>query len=232
MAALIVLALAGCATAPNTKPPAAAPFSIELTPSTLAQAYVGQPLVFLVAVNGSNDGGLVRVDARAPGAAVGVIHADAPVGTVAEVTVAPDVSMIDLNVTLTVTATRGSESHVANVTFQVWSLSGAIPSEKAVEVRTQFVRWLEVAHPELNVTEETPWAEAFTKPILIVTYDEFYSPRWEMGIRWHVMIPPYDWADMYLRERFISTQPESMWRIDSLSNGMEPRAVPIEGVWR
>lgn len=231
---LAATALAGCATTPST-PQGVASFAMALTPSTLEYAFAGQPIVFLVNVTGDEAATLVHLAADAPGAAVSVSPLDARVGTVAEVTVVPDVSQAFQNVTLAVTGTRGSVLHDSSVTFQAWDPMTP-PAEKAAEVRDAFITWLADAHPELNITQGQTWVGAFARPnILVVSYYVFYSPRWEMGVRWHVMIPPYDWAEVYLRERFVETQPSMQWRVDSLSEepwSVPPHAVPPEPVWR
>ena len=50
-----------------------------------------------------------------------------------------------------------------------------------------------VCHPELGITVETEWTPTIVRPhILVLMYDPFFSQDWEMGLRWHVMIPPVD----------------------------------------
>jgi hypothetical protein len=67
----------------------------------------------------------------------------------------------------------------------------------------------------------------------IVSYYLFFSEEWEMGISWHVMMAPYDWAVMYLRPRSAKTTPTYGLRIESFSSGDTPREVePPAQVYR
>jgi hypothetical protein len=61
-----------------------------------------------------------------------------------------------------------------------------------------------------------------------------FSEEWEMGLGWHIMIPPYDWAQMYLRRRVVESAPSEAFQIDSRS---DPDSAPHEmevpdSVWR
>jgi hypothetical protein len=57
--------------------------------------------------------------------------------------------------------------------------------------------------------------------------------EWEMGVRWHVMIPPYDWAEIYLRHRHTEISPSLAFKIPSLDAQDAPEVVdPPESVWR
>jgi len=64
-------------------------------------------------------------------------------------------------------------------------------------------------------------------------YYLFFSPEWEMGLRWHVMIPPHDWAEIYLRRRSELSSTRA-WRIHSVDGQLEPqiRELPVEGIFR
>ncbi|GAJ04175.1 unnamed protein product, partial [marine sediment metagenome] len=69
--------------------------------------------------------------------------------------------------------------------------------------------------------------------IMVVMYYLFFSEDWEMGLRWHVTIPPYDWAEIYLRHRTTEVSPTYAFKISSLEAQDEPQAVePEEMVWR
>jgi hypothetical protein len=107
-------------------------------------------------------------------------------------------------------------------------------AETAAFYRDLFIPWLAKNHPELGITEETEWVGTIVKPhVLVVTYYLFFSPEWEMGIRWHVMIPPHDWAEIYLRRRGELNSTRA-WRIHSVDGGVEPDVtkLPVEGVFR
>ena len=61
----------------------------------------------------------------------------------------------------------------------------------------------------------------------------FFSEEWEMGVSKHVMIPPDDWAKIYLRHRFTEASPSYAFKISSLEAKEEPYAIdPPQSVWR
>ena len=106
--------------------------------------------------------------------------------------------------------------------------------ETAAVYRELFVRWLAEHHPELGIAEQTQWTGTIVRPrIFVVTYYLFFSPEWEMGLRWHVMIPPHDWAEIYLRRRSELSSTRA-WRIHSVDGQLEPEVteLPPEGIFR
>jgi hypothetical protein len=68
----------------------------------------------------------------------------------------------------------------------------------------------------------------------VVSHYLFVSDQWEMGVRWHIMIPPDNWAEIYLRERFVEVQPSLGFKVDSRTE--DPTAIypvdVVEPVWR
>jgi hypothetical protein len=106
--------------------------------------------------------------------------------------------------------------------------------ETAVFYRGLFIPWLAEHHPELGINEKTEWMGTIVKPrILVVMYYLFFSPKWEMGVRWHVMIPPHDWAEIYLRHRGELSSTRA-WRIHSVDGQLDPEVteLPSEGIFR
>ena len=105
----------------------------------------------------------------------------------------------------------------------------------ASDYRDRFIPWLAVNHPELGITEETIWDGTIVSPhIVVVMYYLFFSEEWEMGLRWHVTIPPYDFAEIYLRRRDTNLSSTHAFKIYSLDAQDEPQVVdlPQEGIWR
>jgi hypothetical protein len=106
--------------------------------------------------------------------------------------------------------------------------------ETAAFYHDLFIPWLAEHHPELGITGQTEWTGTVVKPhILVVMYYLFFSPEWEMGLRWHVMIPPHDWAEIYLRHRSELSSTRA-WRIHSVDGQLEPEVteLPSEGIFR
>jgi len=104
----------------------------------------------------------------------------------------------------------------------------------ATELRDKFIPWLAANHPELGITSQTEWTGTIVTPhIMVVMYYLFFSEDWEMGLRWHVTIPPYDWVEIYLRHRTTEVSPSYAFKISSLEAQAEPEAIePEELVWR
>ncbi len=73
----------------------------------------------------------------------------------------------------------------------------------------------------------------FVSTLLVVSHHAYYSDAWEMTVAWHVMIPPYDWTEIHLRQRGTEARPSLAFRIDSFSGKTSPHAVePPEVVVR
>lgn len=122
-------------------------------------------------------------------------------------------------------------------------MGGAIGEEDpmgalAAEIRDRFIPWLAANHPEFDLTNETEWVGVMIRPHhMVVMFYLFFSEEWEMGVSWHVMIPPHDWARIYLRNRSIDAQPSYAFEISSLDAQEEPHDVDpkdafAESVWR
>jgi hypothetical protein len=61
------------------------------------------------------------------------------------------------------------------------------------------------------------------------------SPNWEIHVYWHVMIPPYDWARIELRRRFVESAPSLAFELSSRSAPEQFDVVPIQPsdtLWR
>ncbi len=227
-------------------------FSMQVIPESIEDSIPGQRCVFLVAVEDERDGegGEVNISATVEGATVTVNPMVIIPGQVAEVTVIPEELIMggtgpvepiepepDMGETLTVSITgeREGMEHTEVVTIEV---SGAMGPEEllltAEGMRDRFIPWLTAEHPELAITSETEWISSIVRPhIMVVMYYLFFSEEWEMGVRWHVTIPPHDWAEIYLRHRTTETVPSHAFKIPSLDAGDDPQIVTLpESVWR
>jgi len=108
----------------------------------------------------------------------------------------------------------------------------------AAEIRDEFIPWLAENHPEFGITSETEWTGTIVRPhFMVVMFYLFFSEEWEMGVSWHVMVPPHDWARIYLRHRFTEVSPSYAFEISSRDAQEEPHAVDLkdafaESVWR
>ena len=185
------------------------PFAVTVVPRAVGDSIPGQRLLMLATLGRDDQPaeGPVTASASADGAAVEEIAAQLIPGTVAELTVLPNpVPQVgdgpdETRVAVVVTATRGTQRQRIVVPVRV------TPGEDdrradAEQHLARWVTWLQATHPELGITSGTRWTPTAVQPhILVVSHYLFFSEQWELGLTWHVMIPPHDWTRIYLRPR-------------------------------
>ena len=235
---ILVLLLTLAASCGKEEEPA--PFSIQVIPEHMEDTIAGQRCVFLVFVEdegpGSGAGKSVDISAAATDAIVTVSPEAIKPGEVAEVTVIPSEASIGSTLTLAIDGERKGLKQTETTSLTVGE---SIPDPEglvayATEIRDKFIPWLAANHPEFGITGETEWIPTLVRPhIVVVMYYLFFSEDWEIGVRWHVTIPPHDWAEIYLRHRTTEVSPSYAFKISSLEAQDEPQAVePEESVWR
>ena len=212
------------------------PFLIDITPENMADTIAGQSCVFLAAVTDKGDDGLadaVNMSAEAGGATVTVNPQAIAPGQVSEITVVPDEASVGETLTVTIRGERNGWEQEDTVTLEVREGQDSI-AEAAAEMRDEFIPWLAENQSHLGITADTEWTGTIVKPnITIVSYYLFFSEDWEMGVSWHVMIPPHDWARIYLRDRGSETAPSYAFEISSCSGAEDPHTIdPPDSVWR
>ncbi len=212
-----------------------------MIPENIEPSIAGQRCVFLVVVadegQGSGEGEAVNISATAPGAAVTVYPQAITPGQVAGVTVVPDEASTGETLTVTVRGERGGLENTETSTLAVMEGEDLL-GPTAAEMRDKFIPWLTANHPEFGITSETEWTGTIVYPgIAEVPHYLFFSEDWEMGVSWHVTIPPHDWARIYLRHRTTEVSPSYAFEISSLDAQEEPHAIDLkdafaESVWR
>jgi hypothetical protein len=245
------------ATAPPTSPPTAtptsqttseptpaptpAPFEVTLVPERIRDCLPGQRCMFLAVVEDQSadpsSAGPIHLSADIQGAAVVIEPEEVAGSLVAEVNVSPVEASVGETLTLSVHAVRGDTTRQAEALLDV---NPGNPDdfpervEQATVIRDKFIPWLAEHHPELGIDGTTEWESVVVTPtILVVMHHLFFSEEWEMEVRWHVMIPPYDWERIYLRHRFDEHQPSYAFEISSSSAGDEPIPIePPDEIWR
>ena len=198
----------------------------------------GQMCVFLVSVDGGI--GKVEITSTAPGYSVTVEPQTITSKQVAEITVIAHESGTQ---TITVRGRRAGVQQTKTATLEV--IEGEIVDgeedpmgDLAREIRDKFIPWLATNHPEFGISSETEWTRTIVRPgFMVVMFYLFFSEEWEMGVSWHVMIPPHDWARIYLRHRYTELHPSYAFEISSLEAQKEPHAIDpkdafAESVWR
>jgi hypothetical protein len=235
------LLLPGCGTGgggsalPSAEPSesqSAAEFTLEVLPDQFVGMTInGQPAVFLITVSGSQADGPVEIAVAAEGAAITIEPQPLTPGVVGEVTVVPPSVDAESQLTVTITASRGGGEKSETRALTVTPGENTLAEEAALHL-APFIAWLEANHPELGITQETAWDGSPGSWVLIVEHYQFVSEGWELGLSWHVMIAPDDWARIYLRHRRTETEPSLAFEISSFSQGSEPTPVTPEGIWR
>ena len=221
------VSLAGCGIEPTPNP---ASFSLTVLPAHLAPAIPQQECVLLLSIaeeepaqSGSQ---AVELSGSAPNCEVAIEPAVASPGQTAEVTVIPNDATVNTTVVVTVRGERAGEVRTTSASFEVWEGEDTVADE-ATTLRDRFTQWLATSHLELGIDSDIQWTGIVVRPIwLVVTHYMFFSDEWEMGVSWHIMIPPYDWARIYLRHRFDEAQPSYAFEISSRSDAAaQPHAI-------
>jgi hypothetical protein len=198
----------------------------------VGRAVPGQRVVLLVTVSGTDSGGEVTITAEAPGASVSVAPEAQSAGTVGEVTVVPEPVTAERAVEVVILASRGGTERRATRTLTVSPGEDTLAPEAAVLMR-RFAEWLAAERPDLGIDPDTKWQGTPGGWVLVVNHYQYFSETWELGLDWHVMVPPDDWARIYLRRRWTEATPSAAFEISSVSGGSAPHEIePPESVWR
>jgi hypothetical protein len=247
LAAGVAFMPTGKGQSPSTLPSAGA-FMLTVIPPEepvdLHAAVPGQRMVFLVAVSETGTpGGPVTLTVSGTG--LDAIEAPATLepGVVGEVTVIPAAptpspaasepsgvaTPLEPRASVTITATRDgvgvSEMRTIPIVPEEDQLGPA-----AADVRDLFIGWLATQHPELGIDAATTWDGTLAGArLLVVEHYLFFSSEWEMGVSWHVMIEPYDWARIYLRRRGVELEPSFAAEITSVAQGDAPHEIEPPG---
>lgn len=233
MSVIVIVLLTACAAcgdgpptttrAPDTT--AAAAPEIVVSPEFVNGAVPGSRLVLLVGrVDPGSDA--MTITAQAPGAEVVVAPASISGSQVAEVIVVPDATEAETELRLTVTVSM--DDWVGSIDRTITVVPWEDDRERqAREVLGLFLPWLADEHPEFGLSEATEFEGTMTAPLLlIVSHYGFYTDEWEVGVGWHVMMPPDDFAEMYLRPRD-ALAPTHAFRIGSWQTALETGSVEV-----
>jgi hypothetical protein len=222
---------AGLIDAPATP---SAPLVLAVTPLTVRDSIPGQHLVLLITLARDDhpEQSPATVTVSADGATVSPTSTILAGSDVREIVVAPaalaaaasEEQPVEARVPVVVTVARGDTRHRSVVTLRV--TPGTDELEPAAREHLQrWVGWLAAEHPELGIGRDTAWTPSIVQPhILVVSHYLYFSPDWELGLTWHVMIPPHDWSRIYLRPRD-EVAPALGFELPSVS---DPTSIPRE----
>jgi hypothetical protein len=213
------------------------PFQISIVnrPASFGEALYSIPnqkCLFLISINETNSDDTpkaVNLSATSPDCQITISPQAITLGQVAELMVIPSENSVGTNITVTIKGERDGRKQTKTLTFEVIAAEEREETlgPTAAQLRDKFTQWLTTTHPELGITNTTTWTGTVVNPmVLVVMHYMFLSEDWEMYLTWHVMIPPYDWAKIYLRHRFNATAPSYAFEISSLQGQTQP--IPIE----
>ncbi len=117
--------------------------------------------------------------------------------------------------------------------LNVWEWEGS-QQEQAYEKLAPFITYFSQNKPDFNINSNTPWEISCNDAgLLVVEHYLLKTETWELELSWHVMIPPYDWVNVYLRPR---SQIKPVWggMIESwnISSSLVIETDPPEHVFR
>jgi hypothetical protein len=95
----------------------------------------------------------------------------------------------------------------------------------------RFTKWLAAERPDLGIDPDTQWQGTPGGWVHVVNHYQYFSETWELGLDWHVIVPPDDWARIHLRRRWTEATPSAAFEISSVSGGSAPHEIePPESV--
>jgi hypothetical protein len=198
-----------------------APFGLAVRPEFVQGLLADQPVNVLVTIEGSPESDeAVTLEATFTGGTVAVQPEQIRPGQIAEVSMTADAVTDDVAGELTIIAKRGSVSQTASRQVIV------VPGEDDREVTARgllalFAAWLEREHPDLGIKPDTTFDGVMVGPrLLVVSHYQFTNDAYELGLSWHIMIPPDDWSELYLRPRN-ELSPTRAFRMSSWNTAIE-----------
>ena len=208
---------------------AAGPFELSTSPEFVNMVMPGRRPLGLVTASGDG-AGPIRLSATTSfaGASVAVDPAEVEPGEVAEVWIdLPDIDQ-ELPIQVVVNAVRGEEDRSA--TIDATAMPGTDDLEPtALDIATVFLGELAGT---VELLPETPSALTNGTPVgglLVVSHYAWFTETAEIGLAWHVMVAPDDWADLTIRPRG-ELAPTQAFRLTSWSTALAGGDVEVVAI--
>ena len=227
---LLFAGLGGCATSKHASP-AAAEFSLESSPAHVNRIIAGRRPLNIISASGERAATAITLTASSSlnGMAVSFQSPTIdPGGSAVELWASvPEVSE-DTPVTVTVTGRRGSTEHT--ITFTATIIPGVDDiASTANDIVAIFLRDLQgkvagLADEASALPNGTPVAG-----LLVVTHYAWFTDRYEIGLAWHIMVAPNDFAEFYVRPRNGLT-PSQAYRVNSWSTALKGGAYTMSEI--
>lgn len=218
--------LGSCTTTSNI------PFTLEVAPKFVQGVIPGERLVLLITAGseGARDGP-VELSVSTEAGQVSVRPSSISKGEVAEVTFIADPidGEEEIPFTVEVRAVRGSIERQSQISSIVIPWEDTI-SGTARDIVAVFTDWLAENAPDLGVTPGTEFEGTVVAPqLLVVSHYAFFSDEWEIGLAWHIMVAPQDWAEIYFRPRDQLT-PTRAFQVNSWSTALNGEPFEIREI--
>ena len=199
-------------------------FELRVSPEFVQGMFSESSVDVLVeVVNASETDEAVDIEANITGdAVVNVDNSELAAGEIGTVTItAPAVAEPnEVELTLTITGTRDGVTQSATRT--IVAMPGSDDrEEQAREILAFFLEWLAEEHPDMGLDPDSELDGALVAPrLLVVSHYMFENAEYELGISWHVMVAPDDWAELYIRpvDEFAPTE---AFRLSSWSTAIQ-----------
>jgi hypothetical protein len=197
------------------------PFELVVSPEFIQGLYGDIPNTALVTIEDEEgSSGEVTLVAASDDLEVSIEPSTIADGEVAELTFTAEPATDDREVSVTVTATRGDEERTATKTIVVRPGTDDL-GPMANEILDLFLPWIEENRPEFGLGPDTEFEGRIVAPgLLIVSHYAFFTDEYEVGVAWHITIPPDDWADLYIRPRDELT-PTAAFRVSSWTAALD-----------
>jgi hypothetical protein len=180
------------------------PFELRVEPDFVQGVIPGEELIVPVSIEDiAGSGGEVNLAVNATGGRASVNPRLIKAGEVAEVMYIAEsgTGTEEVPMTLTITATRGSQEQTHEISTVVVPWEDTLAAT-ANEIFAIFRPWLAENRPELGIDNQTQFEGTLVAPYLLeVSHYAFFNQDWEVGLAWHIMTAPHDWAQLYLRPR-------------------------------
>jgi len=198
---------------------------VIFSPEFIQGAIPGERLVLMVG-NTDPEAGQLTVTAEATNATVTVEPSTVSGAEVAEVTVVPAQTDVEVEMAIRILAVEGGETSSTTWTVNVVPWQDELEGQ-ARDILLLFTTWLAEHRPDLGVTPKSELEGTFVAPeLLVVSHYAFYSDEWELGLSWHIMLPPDDFSELYLRPRS-ELAPTMAFRIDSWQTALQSGSADI-----
>lgn len=213
---IALLALTACG---DTDRDAGEPLAVVRSPQFVNRMVPGsRPLAIVSALNQEGDDAELSGVSSLAGMTVSFVPVTLAAGTSAEVWVnVPEVGE-DTPFTVTVTVARGDETET--VTIDATAVPGT--DDLADTARQIAAVFLDRVHDQVQGLPAEPTGLTNGTPVaglLVVSHYAWFTDVYEIGLAWHIMIAPDDFAELYVRPRG-SSAPIRAFRINSWSTAV------------